>query len=498
MLSDDLLRKYFRIFILVVCILVLVMGFFWLNYLYGRHQRSLEEYAAISRAKTQEEVRQKAMLLRARGDSIYDQERQDLELSLANRAALLKSALYDVYFSQKEDPTAFIESLSQLVNEPKQGTDFSIYVVSDKESSIGTPPPNVEQIISPGINYQADQMIYYEVPPYLGVRIYVYTDYDQNVKELMKKNLITYAELDPQITIRDEKGDQITGSGAQFLPEDYFYHEEVSQKSGFSFGYFSKKADLERRIDEQRQLFSSFLKNHIWEMAGFLLIFTITSLVILRLIIQNMGDYYQRLNEGVVEAYRKRERLSDMPRFQHFALGESIDSVFREAYLREDEYRAEIQDLKDNLKKNKLQRLLLEKKLLRLNELPYTKDILFKYRVEEFSPIQLIREVHGRVDPDASLSLQDSPGTLKSDPGLFSDLLEEIFSLSHERKTRYEVELHREGSQLLLYFTLYRPGAVEDSKMQELKNKARLLGGVLLRHQIDPNTLHLVLSLNDA
>ena len=498
MLSDDLLRKYFRLFVIIVCILVLVMGFFWLNFLYGRHQRSLEEFTLESKAKIEDEVKEKANLLRIRGDSIYDQERLALEKGLLNHAALVKAALYDVYVAHLDDPTGFVDSLLQHFKDPKGGNEFSVFLLSDKGQMTGTPPEGYEKIETKGINYLDEKMIYFEQPPYFGVKIYIYVDYDHYVKDLMKKNLITYAELDPRIYIRDEKGKQILQGGFESHGSQDFFYEEKSEVSGFTFGYYSSKGELDQKVEDRKSMFASFLGSHIWEILAFLVIFVITGIVLLRMIIHNMGDYYRRLNEGVLDAYRKRERLSDQPQFQHFALGDSIDYVIRESYLREEEYEKEICDLKDRLKKNKLQRLLLEKKLLRLSDLPYTKDILYNYTMEEFDPCDLIQQVHGEIDPLAPLHVEGNKKKLVSDRGLFTELLEEIFALSREEGRSYDIEIHREGSQHLLYFTLNNPGVVEDGKMQELKNRARLLGGVLLRHQIEPDTLHLVLSLNDA
>lgn len=497
MLSDQLLRKYFRIFIVIVCILVLVMGFFWLNYLYGRHQRSLEEFTAEIQSIIETEVEQKAGLLQARGDSIYEQERHELESSLLNRAALVKSTLYDVYVTHLDDPTTFVNSLAQMIKEPNEVTDFSVFILSESGEMIGDAPKGYETLETTGINYIDRHMIYFEDPPYLGVKIYIYVDYDDYVKEQMKKNLITYGELDPQIYIRDDKGLELLQIQPKENRKDGFFYEKTSDLSGFTFGYYNSKDELDRRVNDRKAMFNSFLQSHIWEVLAFLAIFVLTSVVILRLIISNMGDYYQSLNEGVMDAYRNRKRLSDQHQFQHFALGDSIDYVIRESYLREEDYEKQINELKEQLKKNKLQRLLLEKKLLRLSDLPYTKDILYNYTMEEFDPGELIEKTHEKVDPVAPLTLKGSKKTLTNDRGLFIELLEEIFALSREEGRSYEVDIHQEGSQLLLYFTLFTPGFVKEREMQELKNRARLLGGVFLRHQIDDH-LYLVLSLNDA
>jgi F0F1-type ATP synthase membrane subunit b/b' len=494
--SDELLKKYFKYFILTVSVTVLLLGFLWLNFLYTRHQRSLEDLAQSIGESLQDEVEQKAHLLRLRGESIYHQARSDIEMDLVNRGAILRVGIHDVLFDSSGDAQQREKEISSIVKNITFQDTYEVYL-SLKDLTLGNPLKQTESL-KEGVNELGTHLVYYAISPSLNLEFYVYTKHDDFIKKRMVENFQDFILRDTGMYIRSEEGEPILPLQQSASGEEGFSFEEYSPETGFHFGYFISESQLEERIEEQRDLFSLFLRSHIWEVVAFLFIFVITSTVIYKMIIHRMADYYTALNEEILEAYRNKHLLSDNPRFQYFALGDSFDSILRESETHEKGDKEKIKSLKEELKKGKLERLLLERKIMRLSELPYTKTNLPHYTMESFSPKELISEVHRRIDPEASMLIRGSDGLLINDMGLFKALVEEVFQLTREDDRSYTVEILRDSGQMLLFFSLHGLNHIEDKKMQELKKRAELLDGVFQRHQMEAHTLHLVLSLSDA
>lgn len=496
MYSDELLRKYLKYFVLIVSVIVLLLGFLWLNFLYTRHQRNLENLSETIGESIQEEVQQKAHFLRLRGDEIYLQAKKDLETHLVNQGALLRAEMYDILFEPPSEPQQREKEISRIMESVKSNGIFEIHLISNN-LVLGKPLKDMDSL-QEGINERGSYLIYYDESTSFDLKFYIYLEQENFIKKQMAENIQDFILWDTGMYIRNEQGEQILASQERVPSEEGFFFEEYSPETGFSFGYFIAQTQLEERLEDRREIFSSFLRNHILEVMAFLLIFIITSVVLYRMILYRMEDYYIALNEEILEAYRGKSLLSDKPKFQHFALGDSFDSILRESQIIENRDKEKIQALKEELKKNKLERLLLERKVLRLSELPYTKTILHNYTMESFSPKEIIREVHRKIDPEASILISGSDDLITNDLGLFKASVEEVFQLTREEKRSYTVEILRDSGQMLLFFSLHGLSFIEDQKMQELKNRAKLLDGVFLRHQMEAHTLHLVLSLNDG
>lgn len=496
MFSDDLLKRTFRYFILIVSLIVVVMGFLWLNFLYTRHQRSLEDLSKNLSEAIQHEVKDRAHLLRLHGDEIYSEERRNLEIDMENRGAILRAGLYDIFFDAGLKEEKREKEIIRILSNINPEGIYRIYL-SLGDLNFGRAPEDL-LYLSEGLNDRGAQLVYYDHLQSLDLEFTLDVDVESVIRKRMENSFRDFILWDKGMYLRNEEGKLILPLGESFVGQEGFSYEEFSEKTGFSFGYFADKTQLEERLEERRILFSSFLRNHIWEIAGFILIFILTSIVIYAMMIRRMGEYYQTLNEEILEAFRNQRLLSHNPKFQYFALGDSFDSILREAQAQKARDDKRNLQLEEQLKKNKLARLLLERKILRLSELPYTKAILHDYTVESFFPKTIIREIHRTIDPEAKIDIRGSDAPLNNDVRLFSALVEEIFQLTREKDRSYTVEIFQDGAQMLLYFSLYGLGLIEDEKMQELKNRAKLLDGVFLRHQMEVHTLHLVLSLNDV
>lgn len=493
MFSGDLLRRYFRYFVLIVSIIVVVMGFFWLNFLYTRHQRELTSIEESTAIYLQEEARNQARLLEQWGEEIKANQLIALEDLLVQQASLLKAGVYDIFTAHGAQGENRAD-LERLISNLSLSGDLKIQLVVG-ELSLGV-PLEIGEDLAEGNNYLEDKIVNYGHVTSPDYYFWIQANPQEYVNQKIEGSFRDFALWDDDIYLKDSRGKLILPIGG-YHAEEGFYFEEFNDYTGYSYGYFISKSALSQAIDNRKDLFESFLRSHVVEIVGFLIIFIVTTFVIYRRGLQLIEGYYTRLNDEILDAFRNELSLSQSPNFQHFALGDSFDSIIRESRLRSQDYEEKIDKLSKELKKNKLDRLLLERKIMRLSELPFTKEILHNYSLENFSPRDLIELIHRKIDPDMSIEILGSKEIIRSDLGLFSGLVEEIFKLSRDENRNYSIRIVRDGGQMLIYFTLKGMDGIEDDKMQELKNRAKLLDGVFLRHQLEADTLHLVLSLND-
>lgn len=494
MFSGDLLKRYFRYFILIVSIIIVVMGFLWLNFLYTRQERSLDELSLTIAKSMEEEAQFKARELRIRGEELRYQELLELEELMEKQAALLKASLYDIFYSHM-DPEVRKQDISRVLRNVDVEGRLKIYVVSE-DFSLGERPP-LPTSYEKGISYFEDSIIFNDGAFNQEFEFFISARPKDFVHERLIDSFLAFSSWDESMYLKDERGELILPIEGRHL-EDGFYFEEYSQLTGFTFGYFISASALDGEIASRRLLFRSFLESHIFEIIGFLIIFFITSYIIYRILIRQIENFFISINEEILDAFRNKKSLSNRPRFQNFALGDSFDLILRETRLRDEDYEKRIKELSGQLKKNKLDKLILKRRIERLSEIPYTQEILYNYRVEDFSPWEVIEEVHRKIDLDAPISLEGSRESIRSDVTLFSGFVEEIFNLTRDPLRKYSITIYRDGGQLLIYFTIGGPDSLDDDKMQELKDRAKLLDGVFLRHQSQADTLHLVLSLNDV
>ncbi len=494
MFSGDLLKRYFRYFILIVSIIIVVMGFLWLNFLYTRQERALEDLALSVAEDLEEQTQQRAHQLRLRGEYIKTLELVRLEELVENYGALLKASLYDIYYSSAS-PETRQQDVRRVLRNLSGIEALDIYVITE-EFSLGE-EIDIPASLEKGLNYFEDRLLFFDGSYNQDFQFIVSIDQEDYIPDKVLESFVEFSSWDQSIYLKDRSGRLLLPLEANHA-EEGFYSEEFSQATGFTYGYFISSSAIDNEIASRRQLFRSFLESHIMEILGFLLIFYITSYIIYRVLIKQVEDYFTSINEEILDAFKEGSTLSHSGRFQYFALGDSYDLILRESKLKSEGYEKKIKELSDLLKKSKLEELVMKRKIDRLSQSPYTKEILYNYSLENFSPLEIIREVHNKIDPEAPINLEGSSGIINSDITLFSGLVEEIFNLSRDPKRRYLIRIYWDGGQMLIYFTVEGPSLIEDKKMQELKDRAKLLDGVFLRHQSEANTLHLVLSLNDV
>lgn len=501
MLSDAIIRRYLRNLILAVALIVSVLAFVWVNFLYTRFTLDTQKFAELQEEAITTLVEQRAGRVLLEGDRSYQQEYEELKGELRSLSTSLRSSVFDIYYTHSADPETLQMRLEELIDQLEAASGFDLYV-SDTEYNVtyGDKPEAPLDLESYGYTQDAQMLYYTESLRYPSGSIVVSTDSDAEVRQRMVTNLSKYLELDPSILVFDEAGMNLN---AHAQPKnliqlaqstDQFHRVETSELSGFTFGYAMSRDDLDLMIANRKILFSGFLQNHLWELAGFFVILFVAAWIVYHLFSRSLRKDQAAMSAILLEAYEGKTQLTQEPLFRYYSLTPTLNSIFQDVREKEEALRMSNEELRLNIKRQQVRLLSLERRIQSISgDSKFTEGVILGLRQEEFSLLDLIRKTHEEIDPTAPVELRGEAFLLESDPDLLEGILRDFFSLTDSEERRYVVEILRFENQLQIYFSLTGTDVIDQNVLEHLKHLARNLEGTLLRDMPTSEGLHLSL-----
>lgn len=500
MINESLLRRYLKQLLLILLIIMSLLAFVWINFLYTRFHRDTQRIMAQQEETIIASVEERAQGVLEAGERTYQQEYEELKLEMQAMLNSVRSAIYSFYAGQADD-ALFLESVNELSDAIRQQSGYSFYLIDrNNQWSTGDIPPSLPPEDASGFVQIGSTLLYLDRLYLPSSTIYLYTDSESKVRENMERNLAKFLQMDPSVLVFDEEGVNLTEDSPfgslEALTNDarIFYSVETSEQSGYTFGYAITRADLERMLTGRNTLFAGFLRNHIWELAGFFTVLVVTALLVFRQFFRALRRDQSQMKEILLSAYEGKTELSNDPYFKHFTLTPTLNSIFEDVRSRRKKGEEYIHELELQVKRQDVRLLSLERKVRSLSSGSFfTEGVLSMREMEEFSLVDLIRSVHESTDPQAELILSGEPFLLENDPVIIGDILRDFFSLSRGPERHYRVMLSRQEEQLQMYLSLRRPDAIDEHFFDHLKRRARALDGTLLKDNTTQEGLHMSL-----
>lgn len=499
MLSDHIIKKYFRHFSITIIVIVFFSAFLWINYLYTNHSKDIKNFREKTRIELEEKVFKKSELILKEADRIYNQELIELEYSLENSVNTVRNTLLNYYFVLKYDKEVMDKKLASYLIDFKKTSGFSVSVVySDGSKQIGDKIEKLPNLKKDTTVIEGEKLYYYNKLRFPDVDIYIYVDYDKFVKKAMRKNLIKYLELDPNILAFDDIGMSLSSlnynSRFSVADSEDFKALIKSNKTGFYFGYLIPKEELDSKIREMDLLFKKFMNNHIIEVVVFLGMLLLASVVLFWQIQRNYKKQYDILNSDLISAYTLHKDIDKYPSYDGFFLRESIQEIIDDTRKRDQEFTLYTINCQKESKKNHIEKLVLERKIDELtNSIRYTENMIYDLNYEEILLEDLINESHKKSNVNSNLKYNSDIENILCDRYILKEIFESLFSLSKDN-IDVNVDISSKGKLIYIYVKMVNIENVDERFIENIKMNLRYINGTFQRN-FENNKLNIMISI---
>lgn len=499
MYKDNHINKKIMTVFIGVTLTALVMAFIWLNYIYTKFSIDNETYRETLSREIEETIASQTETILEQGDAIYQEERQELRSVLQYQGNLFRNYLFDYYFVIEENPESIQQKMQETVSlaEERLGIKISIFK-EDQTLQIGEPVP-VEGEANSFVEHEGS-MYFHETIDSLGIDVYTYAEEHEYVANNLRQNFARYLELDPKLLIFDDHNESLKPSSelenvySEDFEEHYFYQIRKSDLSGFYFGYYEDKEMVDDLLVQRNELFSGFLRNHIYEIIAYVILLLVVFIAMFRYLTQGSDQINDELNAAVVESYDHNRSIYDDPRLHGLPVAKGIDVIIRDSKKKQVELQTMIDQGKKQQKVQQVEILQLQRKIQTMME--SDDNLADKDTLETIELSQFVHRMHKRWDPESELSMVGGRVEIKAKGDLLEKIFENLFTLTKGYHQSYQIELVKDRSQVQLFLNLVGFDDVDKTVIPKVRLLLQEMGGLLSRNNISPEMVNIVLSFS--
>lgn len=481
---------------------VVILSFLWINYLYSENALQEEEYRNEVISEITNKVNLKSRLVLNEADRIYDQELNDLETSMYSYFNIIRSTMLDYYFVLKYDTQTMKIKIDSLLQDFYEANKISVYVKSvDGSWEAGKKISEIPEIESNTSSIEGDKLVYYGNILYPNVDVYLYLDYNNRVKTEMRKNLIKYLELDPSIIAFDDRGVSLNGLSERLSSGNFsdknndFISMEKSNKSDFYFGYSIPINELNDTLSFRDSIFKNFMKNHILEMVGFILIFFVSSVFLYTQLKRNYTKQYDKISRDLISAYSNKDDLDEYSAFDDFFLKSTLKDIIEDVKKKDIENKKTVQNVNSMYKKLKIQNLVLSRKLKHMSKESTYTDIPEFPECEHVNVQELIELLHREFSPTSNLILNGEDMIVFTNPEILHDILANIFKIGEDCICSYNIDIIKANEIVSFSVSIEGCDEINSDLLEIVKKKVKKLRGIFIRESIKNKNLSIIFSI---
>lgn len=495
MINREEFNRALRLSIVIFIVAIFILAFLWINFLYSRFTMETEVYRSETEAEIEQQVADKVEVVVRQADLLYEEETRLLKEVMTNRMNVIKSNLFDyadlpselLSYRLIEDARQFHGNtgISEIINSERYG--FQIGGVVDR---------SVFQIREFD---QRDDILYYSeysAPARADIQLKV--NQSEYLRAKINKWISDYRELEPNLILLDPTGRPLAGTVevSDAFREEHYVSLASSELSGYTFGYYRPKAELQMLLNQRQAMFQRFLDNHMIEIAAFLVLLVVTLAIFIGRLARQHNQQLSSLNDEIIQRYREPESNAG-ELYREYGLSRAVDSLVADARKNQQYIQVMQRQHHKELKQANIELLQMERRY---------EYLLAKESEETFTrfaplqqPIQLqpmILAAHREFDPEAELRLLGNDSQILSDPAILPMLIENFFRLSDHPTRHYRLEYLVEGGFVKLMLNLENAGQIDSAAVERIKFLASLLGGSILRLNHDWEKFSLELRLS--
>lgn len=494
MINRQDFNRALRVTVVILAVALFILGFLWINFLTTRFNMEMETFRQSSEAGIESTVEDKVQVVVRQADLLYQEETEMLKDVMINRMNVIKNNLFD--YSDLPRDVLYL----RLIDD---GRHF--YELSGIDEAIVSEKHNLA--IGDGINSQAfriqefydigDTLYYSEYSAPARANVQLKVNQHDYLRARIKKWIRDYRELEPNLILLDQTGSPLadTVEVSNVFRQENYLALETSQLSGYTFGYYQPRSDLQNVLNERQAMFQRFLDNHVIEIAALLVLLIVTLAVFFGLIAKQHSRQLAGLNDEIIEHYRNPE-ADGGELYREYGLSRAVDSLVADARRNQQHSQMMERKHKKELKQARIEFLQMERRFeYLLNKEAKNQFTRFTPLHENIHLADMIRQAHQEFAPDAELSLYGDDESIVSDPAIMQTLIENFFRLSDHPQRHYQVESMVESGFVKLMFNLENSGAIEPADIERMKYLAGLLGGLVMRLSYEDGNFSLVLRL---
>lgn len=372
MFNDGFIRKYYNLYIAFMLAGFIIIGFFWINFIYSTHMKSNEESISEQKEKIFKRLKDKTNLIINKTDELYNQNIKDLRGDLILRSESIKSTLYDYYYVLQYESSIIKSKMKEFIDNFEKQVGFKLFVKDNKNIISFGKNPNIRDNLKENKIHEFNKNLIYKTSlRALNVDIYVYVEKDLYLNRVLKDKIDVFSAVDSSLISFNNLKEQISKNlDIKELKEDNvvelkdsYYYIKKSTASNFYFGYYITKKELNSHIAIRDEVFFNSLKNHMYELVFFIVLIIFISMMLLFRIKYVYSDNIKKMNKEILSVYKNKEEILDNELFDRFAYVKSIDYIIKDSTKKIDFIKDENEKLKKDLKKKNIENLVLKHKV---------------------------------------------------------------------------------------------------------------------------------------
>lgn len=495
MINREQFNRALRLSLAIFVISLLILGALWINFLYSRFRLESEAYRTEVESTIEKSNQAKVQILVQQADRLYDEEMRTLKERMQDRMAVIKSNLFEYADLSRDTLEERIISDGQ-----RYFTRTGIVQAIDSEKlmiKIGN-QNWLGNFRTRSFNTLGDLLVYSDYSAATRSVIQLSIDQKLFLQTQLENWIRDYHELDPYILLMDREGSPLadTEPVTEQFGEAHYFALAQSDKSGFTLGYYTPRRELDLLIQQRSNQFTSFLNNHLIEIAAFLSLFGITLAVFFRLTAGQLKRQIGSLNDEIIRRYRNPS-AEDGELYREYGLSRAVDTVVADAQKNSDYLEMLERKHEKELKQSRIELLQMQRRFEFMLDKTKTKMVTqFTPLRDEIDIRELIEQAHLDLDGSKNLRLVGEEDVIVSDRTFLQTLIETFFRLSSDEKRRYQIEYLVEQGAIKLFLTLINVTVLDSEGIERIKYLAEMLGGSVLRLYQSDEKFSLVLRLS--
>ena len=503
-------RQYIKYMLVANLIILLIVGFLWINFLYTRNAINIQSYSDELSEELFAVLEIKSELLLEHGESVYEKELELLKASLAGKNSSMKGTIFDYYYVIGYDVGKTRVRLKEIINDYNEDSPIKIAVFDREVGELyGAPVEVLPDYELKEVVESENTLFYVDELRSIDVLLITYVDYDSFIREKMSGDLRNYYSLDPGILIYDDEKSLITGeidteeiplenSATQFK----YVSLRKSEKSGFYFGYSMNKAEVENAIAARKEIFSDSLKRHMFELIAFYVLILIASLIIYSYVKKQADEQTNEIRLILKGSYDSGQTIdkSSSRIMASVPYVDVINDMIADSNETKKSLRKSIEEKEEHLKELKLENAVLSHKVDSYYQGPGngSQKSIPGFRMTSFNPADVARSVFGEVAGDRlELDLLSDEKAIESSREIYADVMASLFgqSLGNEESRKVRLEMLYESPRMIIMYRDPRCMQCDPGLDDRIREDVLKLGGNIVKKSSGENGLSYTISL---
>ncbi len=358
MFNEAFIRKYFKIFIVILLSIFIILGFLWINVIYSKHVKDSKNYETKLEGEVFNQINQKIDLY---VNSIQNRV-ESAEISLDDTFENINRELrYQIISGANyRDIVRYIDRIKEeySIDISIKSQDINIGFDQDKFLEMGNDS-----------KLKLDQNIFkkYQIGDY---QVVLKSNLDQYIYKSTISILNTISRMDKNIIVFDRDGNSEIQENQRYselngskVDADYFVSVKKIDSLNISLGYKIIRSAVRDVLKDRDELFKDMLITHIYELTALIIIIAVTATLLFNRLKYYADKKIEETSDKIIEVYDNGREIFEEPKLHDFAFKNALQHIVYDSRQNIAKLKEENEKLRKKVRNDQVELLLLKRQI---------------------------------------------------------------------------------------------------------------------------------------